>query len=145
MNLADCLKEDCVLPELSSCNKGEVLAELVSVVCAAYPALDRPGVLAVLQERERLGSTGLGDGVAMPHGKLGCCGGAILAVGRSSRGIDFDAPDLIPCRIFFCSLRRKASAADTWGTSGTWPGLSGQRPFGIIFSPRRIARPCGNS
>jgi len=55
---------------LSARTKQEVLSELCTALCRANPHLPRERVLTVLEEREKLGSTGIGEGVAIPHGKL---------------------------------------------------------------------------
>jgi PTS system nitrogen regulatory IIA component len=55
----------------------------------------------VLQERERLGSTGIGDGVAIPHGKLKTLDRLLISFGRSRTGIDFDSMDSKPAHLFF--------------------------------------------
>jgi len=58
-------------------------------------------VLGILLERERLGSTGIGDGIAIPHGKLRNLDQPLLAFGRSRRGVDFKALDGRPVKLFF--------------------------------------------
>ncbi|THB72081.1 MAG: PTS sugar transporter subunit IIA [Desulfovibrio sp.] len=104
MKLGEYLKEDFVLAGLETTAKADVLAELVAPVGRLVSGFDAEKALAVLTERERLGTTGIGDGVAIPHGKLEGLDEIILVVGRSSQGVDFEALDFKPCFIFFLVL-----------------------------------------
>jgi nitrogen PTS system EIIA component len=104
MVLKDFLNKDLLLPELQARNKTEVLAELVAVLAQKVPSLDAEAAFRVLKDRESLGSTGIGEGVAIPHGKLEGLERIVLVVGRSSEGVDFDALDRKPCHIFFMVL-----------------------------------------
>ncbi len=104
MVLKDFLSKDLLLPELQARNKTEVLAELVAVLAQNVPTLDAEAAFRVLRDRESLGSTGIGEGVAIPHGKLEGLDRIVLVVGRSSDGVDFDALDHKPCHIFFMVL-----------------------------------------
>ncbi|WP_461209492.1 PTS sugar transporter subunit IIA [Desulfocurvus sp. DL9XJH121] len=104
MKLGDLLDKDLVLPTLSARTKTEVLAELVAAVAQREQGLDQKAALAVLQEREKLGTTGIGDGIAIPHGKLENIENILVAVGRSEEGVEFEALDHKPCRIFFLVL-----------------------------------------
>lgn len=104
MVLRDFLNKDLLLPELQARNKTEVLAELVSVLARKLPGLDAEAAFRVLRDRESLGSTGIGEGVAIPHGKLEGLEQIVLVVGRSTGGVDFEALDRKPCHIFFMVL-----------------------------------------
>jgi len=104
MKLSDFLDRDLVLPELAARTKTEVLSELVAALGRKLPDLDEEKTLQVLLEREHLGTTGIGEGVAIPHGKMEDLQEIILVVGRSKRGVDFDALDFKPCTIFFLVL-----------------------------------------
>ncbi|GFM33850.1 PTS sugar transporter subunit IIA [Desulfovibrio subterraneus] len=104
MKLGDYLDKEMILPELTASTKEEVLAELVERVVEVYPSLDRERVLSVLKERESLGTTGIGDGIAIPHGKLDSLDRIILVAGRSIKGVDFEALDFKLCNIFFLVL-----------------------------------------
>ena len=70
MKIEDILTEELVLPELGARNKTDVLVELASAVARRHPELERERLVQALEDRERLNSTALGDGVAIPHGKL---------------------------------------------------------------------------
>lgn len=90
-----------ILPDLAATNKKETLLELASAVRAEYPLLSATDLRDILLEREALGSTGIDEGIAIPHGKIGGIGEIILCFGRSRRGIAFDAPDGKPTHLFF--------------------------------------------
>jgi len=104
MRLDEYLDRDLVLPELSASTKPDVLREMTAAIAARHPHLDAGLALAVLLDREGLGTTGIGDGVAIPHGKLPALANIIVLVGRSKQGVDFEALDFKPCSIFFLVL-----------------------------------------
>ncbi|HDQ40268.1 MAG TPA: PTS sugar transporter subunit IIA [Desulfonatronum sp.] len=104
MTLRDFLDKDLLLPNLKATNKTEVLRELVSVLVRKWPDFDTEVAFQVLREREDLGSTGIGEGVAIPHGKLQDLKQIVLVVGRSTGGVGYDALDHKPCHIFFMVL-----------------------------------------
>jgi mannitol/fructose-specific phosphotransferase system IIA component (Ntr-type) len=118
MNLSPYLDERLVLPNLTATTKPEVLEELVHSLCSVYPSLDKTSVLEVLHARERLGSTAMGDGIAMPHGKYAGIAAIHLVVGRSGNGIPFDAPDNKPCRLFFLVLAPEHATITQLGLLG---------------------------
>jgi len=104
MRLEDYLQPDFVIGELASESKSEVLAELVAPIKAHWPEFDAKRAQQVLLDRENLGTTGIGDGVAIPHGKMESLERIVIVVGRSLSGVSFDALDFKPCRIFFLVL-----------------------------------------
>ncbi len=104
MTIGDLLTKELVLPELSAGTKSEVLAELVAAAGDVVPGLDVEEAVTVLKDREKLGTTGIGDGIAIPHGKMRSIDKIMLVVGRSLSGVDFDALDHKPCHIFFLVL-----------------------------------------
>lgn len=104
MKLGDYLVKDLVLPDLASDSKSEVLTELLVPLGDVYPEMDTDLAVRVLLDREKLGTTGIGDGIAIPHGKLEDLDKIIVIVGRSVSGVDFDALDHKPCSIFFLVL-----------------------------------------
>ncbi len=101
VNIAELLDPAAIVTELKGTRKEEVLAELTDSLLVAHPGLKREEVLRVLREREQLGSTGIGDGVAIPHGKLQKLDRQLIAFGLSRKGVDFDAMDGKPARLFF--------------------------------------------
>ena len=110
MNLTEILKRDLILEELEARNQHAVLDELVRVFAMGGVRFDPEAMLQVLLERERLGSTGLGDGIAIPHGKLQGLDEILLSFGRSSEGISFDAMDGKPVHLFFLLMAPENSA-----------------------------------
>lgn len=104
MRLGEYLRKDFVLDDLKASDKPEVLAELVSPVAQAFPDLSPEKALRVLMDRENLGTTGIGDGVAIPHGKMELLKEIVIVAGRSREGVDFESLDHKPCRIFFLVL-----------------------------------------
>jgi len=104
MNIVELLNSESVEAEIKSTTKDNVLAEMTDVLLRSAPELNRNEVLTVLRERERLGSTGIGEGVAIPHGKLKDLDQLILSFGRSKAGVDFDSMDGKPAHLFFLLL-----------------------------------------
>jgi PTS system nitrogen regulatory IIA component len=110
MKIIDMLKTDYILEELKSGNKRDVLKELVGSFMKIHQKLDSEATLNVLFEREKLGSTGIGEGIAIPHGKITGLDQLILSFGRSAVGIDFDAMDGKPVHLFFLLIAPENSA-----------------------------------
>ena len=104
MRLGEYLRKDFLIDELKAVDKPEVLAELVAPVAEAFPEVNPEKALRVLLDRENLGTTGIGDGVAIPHGKMDSLKEIVITAGRSRGGVDFEALDHKPCRIFFLVL-----------------------------------------
>jgi len=101
MKVMDILVRDAVILDLAATAKGEVLAEMAESLAAASPGVDADGLLQVLSDREELQSTGIGDGVAIPHGKLGGLDRLLASFARSRAGVDFDSIDGQPTQLFF--------------------------------------------
>jgi len=110
MKIAEFLREDLILPELRSTDKASALREICEVIARANPQLSAARLTDVLLEREKLGSTGVGDGIAIPHGKLAGLQGLLAAFGRSRAGIDFQAIDGKPTNLFFVLFAPENSA-----------------------------------
>lgn len=104
MELKDYLPQAAILPELSSTTKDEVLVELAEALAALHSEVIPETIVHVLHERESQGSTAVGEGVAIPHAKVPRLKRLALLVGRSGKGIPFDAPDGLPCHLFFLIL-----------------------------------------
>lgn len=101
MKIMEMLATDCILEELKSDCKRDVLKELVGPFIRNYRNLDSEYMVNVLFEREKLGSTGIGDGIAIPHGKIIGLDQLALSFGRSMAGINFDTMDGKPAHLFF--------------------------------------------
>ncbi|MBW1763266.1 MAG: PTS sugar transporter subunit IIA [Deltaproteobacteria bacterium] len=111
MKLSEILHLDNIIPDLKSGDKKKVLEELASVISATYPYVGMDSLVRVLLERERLGSTGIGDGVAIPHGKFHGVNEPVISFGRSLKGVDFDSMDGQPVNIFFLLVAPENSAS----------------------------------
>jgi PTS system nitrogen regulatory IIA component len=110
MNIQDMLKKEFIVDDLKSKTKQEVLVELADVFLGDDTDIDRSAVIEVLLEREKLGSTGIGDGIAIPHGKLAGLEDLVVSFGRSHRGVEFDSLDGKPVHIFFLLMAPENSA-----------------------------------
>lgn len=95
------LSAEDIIADLNSTGKEDALAELAAKIEERHPHLKRAELLKVLLERERLGSTGIGDGVAIPHCKVKNAEKLMLVFGRSIAGIDFKSLDGRPAHLFF--------------------------------------------
>jgi len=110
MRLDQILNSGFINESLQAKNKTEVLQELVQMIIDGGLKLDSSVAMEVLQQREKLGSTGIGDGVAIPHGKIPVLEDLVVAFGRSKEGISFDAIDGKPVHLFFLLLAPENSA-----------------------------------
>jgi nitrogen PTS system EIIA component len=100
MKILDALQMEAILPDLKSRTKTEVLGELAAPV-AHLAGIHGNDLVRVLLERERLGSTGIGSGIGIPHGKLKDIDNLYIGFGLSRAGVDFESLDGQPTRIFF--------------------------------------------
>jgi PTS system nitrogen regulatory IIA component len=112
MRIFDFLQHDSIIQSLKASTKQDVLVELVEPVAQANPDLDKAGLIRTLIERENLGSTGIGGGVAIPHGKFDGLHHLTASFGRSLEGIDFGSMDSRPAHLFFLLVAPKSSAGD---------------------------------
>lgn len=103
MRISDILKLDAIIADLKAKNKSEAIKELSQAVSPVAGA-DAEDVSAVLLEREHLGSTGIGGGIAIPHGKLDTVKSIAVGFGRSIKGIEFNSLDNRPVHLFFLLL-----------------------------------------
>ena len=94
------LGDQCIILEMESASKAEALRELAAAVHSTCAHVNSHTLVQVLQEREQVGSTGVGNGVAIPHAKVPGLEKMILCFGRSTRGISFDAVDNRPVHLF---------------------------------------------
>ena len=100
MKILEVLQKEAILEDLVSTDKKGILEELVAPV-AKVANVSEDGLVKVLLERERLGSTGIGGGVGIPHGKLKNLENIVLGFGLSRNGVDFESMDGKPTHIFF--------------------------------------------
>lgn len=100
MKILDILKKEAIIVNLKAKNKKEVIEELVTPV-ALIADIKRDDIIRVLLERERLGSTGIGGGIGIPHGKMKNIDSLVLGFGLSKKGIGFESIDNRLTYIFF--------------------------------------------
>jgi len=100
MKILDVLQKEIIVPNLEAIDKKGVLEELVKPV-SFVSKISSNDIMHVLMERERLGSTGIGDGIGIPHGKLKNLESLVLGLGISHKGVDFESIDDRPAYIFF--------------------------------------------
>lgn len=103
MKILDTLERGAIIAELNASDKKGVLEELTAPLAPAS-GVNHEEMVRVLLERERLGSTGIGGGIAIPHGKLKSIESLLMGFGRSRQGVDFEAMDGKPAHIFFLLL-----------------------------------------
>lgn len=101
MKIVDLLQRSAIAADMKAVGKNEALSEMTEAILRVAGGLNRDDIIKVLQERERLGSTGIGDGVAIPHGKLKNIDRLLISFGRSRRGVDFESMDGKPAQLFF--------------------------------------------
>ena len=101
MKIVDFIREELILPDLHSKAKLDLLDELASHLSDHNNGVSKDSLVKVLVDRERLASTAIGEGVAIPHGKLDAVGKLIACVGRAREGVDFDSMDGRPTYLFF--------------------------------------------
>ena len=101
MKIADILTEELIISELRASSKRGVLDEMAGILTTVYPEIDRQRLSHILEEREKLGSTAIGGGIAIPHGKLPGLDHVLAVFGRSPTGVDFESVDGAPTKLFF--------------------------------------------
>ena len=101
MKLTDILVREACIPEMKATTKKEALRELSEVLANAVDGLDAAGLLDMLLEREKLGTTAMGDGIAIPHARIESLDRLLASFGRSRNGVDFDSIDGRPTHLFF--------------------------------------------
>ena len=117
MQLAAFLCPACIIADMTATGKDQALQELATA--AKQANLDKKAVYAALCARERMGTTAVGNGYAIPHGKIIGLEKMVLTFGRSVRGIDFAAPDNAPCHFFFTVIAPEGAAGQHLGLLGS--------------------------
>jgi PTS system nitrogen regulatory IIA component len=110
MKILDILAPEAIVPALKATTKPDALQELATLLATLHPEIDGARLVQVLLDREALGSTAIGEGIAIPHGKLPGVTNVVAAFGRSEAGIDFDSLDGNPTRLFFLLVAPEDSA-----------------------------------
>ena len=112
MKITDFLTVETVVPALAAREKNAVLQEMASGLVAHHQALDEKKVFKVLSDRERISTTAIGEGVAIPHGKLREVERVVGVFARSIEGVDFASLDGGPTHLFFVLIAPENAAAD---------------------------------
>lgn len=112
MKIMDYLKEEWVIADLQGLDKTSILRELSDVLVKPCKATSSDELLQVLLDREKLGSTGIGEGIAIPHGRLKKLKNFYISFGRSLKGVDFDSIDRKPSQLFFLVMAPENSAVN---------------------------------
>lgn len=110
MQLTELLTPDRIKIPLASTSKDEILSELVEIVGQHTSVRDVKEVLRAVREREEVLSTGIGSGVAIPHGKSAGISELALVAGVKPEGVDFEALDGQPVQLFFLLVGPEAAA-----------------------------------
>jgi len=109
MNLLDLISPRCIKVPLEAKNKTEAISELVEMAASVKQLPHRQAIFEALMEREEVGSTGIGHGVALPHAKCVEVKEICVACGIAPEGVDFDALDQEPVYIFFLILAPRSA------------------------------------
>lgn len=112
MKITDFLGSDSVIPQLASRDKTSAIEEMANLLASCHRELEKAQVLEVFLERERISTTAIGDGVAIPHGKLPSVDRVLGVFARSLEGIDFASLDGEPTHLFFALIAPQNAAAD---------------------------------
>lgn len=110
MKILDILAPEAIVPAMRATTKAEALQELATLLVTLHPEVDGARLVQVLLDREALGSTAIGEGIAIPHGKLPGVANVVAAFGRSPNGVAFDSLDGKPTRLFFLLIAPEDSA-----------------------------------
>lgn len=110
MKITDFLNRKAIKIGLSATDKEGILKELVDVLAETHDIGDRKAIVKTLLERESLGSTGIGQGIAIPHGKTDRVKDLVAVIGVSRKGINFDALDGEVVYILFLLVAPKDTA-----------------------------------
>jgi PTS system nitrogen regulatory IIA component len=112
VKITDFLSSDSVIPQLASRDKTSAIEEMANLLASCHRELEKKQVLEVFLERERISTTAIGDGVAIPHGKLPAVDRVLGVFARSREGIDFASLDGEPTHLFFALIAPQNAAAD---------------------------------
>jgi mannitol/fructose-specific phosphotransferase system IIA component (Ntr-type) len=106
MNLGDILARDQIVPELQATNRWEAIDELLNTLvrCGKIKEEHRPAIAAVVKKRETSMSTGIGFGIGIPHASTDLIYEVVGALGRSRKGVNFDALDNQPVNLVMLFL-----------------------------------------
>ena len=103
MKISQLLNKESIISNLESVDKKGIIEELSKSIASSTKASSKD-IASVLLEREQLGSTGIGGGIAIPHGKLHSINSITIGFGLSHKGVEYDSLDNKPVHIFFLLL-----------------------------------------
>jgi PTS system nitrogen regulatory IIA component len=109
MKIVDLISRDMIIPSLVATTKPAIIRELAEHLAERTPNVMSDELARVLIDREGLASTAIGEGVAIPHGKLGSVREIVACIGRTREGIDFDSMDGHPTYLFFVMVAPESS------------------------------------
>jgi PTS system nitrogen regulatory IIA component len=108
MKISHFLNKNSIIADLIANNKKDVIDEFASII-SKPTKISAKEIAAILMEREQLGSTGIGGGIAIPHGKLELIEPIVIGFGLSQKGVEYDSLDNKPVHIFFLLLTSENS------------------------------------
>jgi len=112
MKVLDFLSEGCVITDVQGKTKKEVVSELINILAKEKLIKDADSAVDAILKRESIGSTGIGQGVALPHAKCEEVSNIVAALGISKAGIDFDSLDGEPVHIIFLMIAPPKSVSE---------------------------------
>jgi nitrogen PTS system EIIA component len=112
VKISDFLNVRSIIPVLKSRDKSAAIEEMAAWLASCHRELNNQKVLDVLRERERISTTAIGEGVAIPHGKLPGVQRVMAVFARSLEGVDFESLDGAPTHLFFALIAPENAAAD---------------------------------
>lgn len=107
MKLVDVLVRDACVMQMAARTRKEALRELADALAQRTQEISGTDLLDLLMEREKLGSTAMGDGIAIPHARSDALDHIVLGFGRSREGIQFESVDGEPTHLFFLLVAPK--------------------------------------
>jgi PTS system nitrogen regulatory IIA component len=128
MKIVDLIGRDMLVPSLAASDKRGILEELAGHIASRNSRIDRATLTRILIDREALASTAIGEGVAIPHGKLAAVSEIVACLGRAPAGVDFDSMDKPPDLSVLRPRRtRVVDRRPPQGAREDQPGLQGPR------------------
>lgn len=112
ISIAEYIKPECIALELKEKKKKQVIQELTELLRSTGHIDNAPQLVTLILKRERMASTGIGHGVAIPHVLSEYTDRTLITVGRSQSGVAFDAVDNLPVQLIFLILGPPSSASD---------------------------------
>lgn len=122
-NITQVLKPNLVIFNLNASSKDEVLTEMAQKLSQEGIVANEMSFIETLKEREAISTTGVGDGIAIPHGRSSVVSESVVVFGRSDTGIDFDSMDGKPAHLFFMIATPENSGDDHLSILSTLSGL----------------------